>query len=120
MTGGTRHGWCQHHRGIQHGTCEAGVSYRALAGERRLVTVALPCIGAEDPVRCDSYTPYTEAQLAEQEREFQRAIERLAACIGGTGPCPHCGAAIERKRQVGACVYGEPCGCRLYQGEVAR
>lgn len=32
------------------------------------------------------------------------------------GTCPICGARMERERQVGRCVYAEPCGHRLYQG----
>lgn len=32
--------------------------------------------------------------------------------------CPHCHTPLERKEQVGCCVYGVPCGCRLYHGSV--
>lgn len=31
------------------------------------------------------------------------------------GRCPVCGQPVTEK-QVGSCVYGEPCGHRLYQG----
>jgi hypothetical protein len=31
--------------------------------------------------------------------------------------CIHCGAVIERKRQVGRSVYAAPCGHRQYQGK---
>lgn len=32
------------------------------------------------------------------------------------GVCPHCGTPIGERRQVGRCVYADPCGHRLYQG----
>jgi hypothetical protein len=32
--------------------------------------------------------------------------------------CNTCGAKVERKRQVSCCVYGEPCGHRLYHGRL--
>ena len=35
-----------------------------------------------------------------------------------SGLCPHCKAKVVSQRQVGRCVYAEPCGHRLYQGKV--
>lgn len=32
--------------------------------------------------------------------------------------CPHCKAPIQHLKQIGRCVYAEPCGDRLYQGKV--
>ncbi len=32
--------------------------------------------------------------------------------------CPRCGSAVLTMKQIGRCVYGEPCGHRLYQGKV--
>ncbi len=59
----------------------------------------------------------SEQRAADQERQrevaaiFETYWRKLDA-----GVCPHCDTAIARKRQVGRCVYAEPCGCRLYQG----
>ncbi len=38
-------------------------------------------------------------------------IADLAANI-----CPHCQTPIAERKQVGRCVYADPCGHRLYQG----
>jgi len=32
--------------------------------------------------------------------------------------CPRCGQTLTGMEQIGRCVYGKPCGCRLWQGEV--
>jgi hypothetical protein len=48
---------------------------------------------------------------AEDIALLNAAFDKLA-----NGICPHCDTTIEHERQVGRCVYGEPCGCRLYQG----
>ena len=34
------------------------------------------------------------------------------------GECWHCGTHLTAKRQVGPCIYAEPCGCRLGQGRL--
>jgi hypothetical protein len=47
----------------------------------------------------------------EMRQAAKEALRRLVA-----GDCSHCGAAVEKRVQVGPCVYGEPCGHRLYQG----
>ncbi len=43
-------------------------------------------------------------------------LERLAESLA-LGLCPECGGKIKRERQVGRCVYADPCGHRLYQGK---
>lgn len=42
----------------------------------------------------------------------------LDLMYNGFPECPHCGAKVERKEQVGRCVYAKPCGHRLYQGSL--
>lgn len=60
---------------------------------------------------------YTEEEIAQHERETAEVIkaffENLANDI-----CPHCKTPITNKRQVGRCVYADPCGHRLYQGKL--
>lgn len=34
--------------------------------------------------------------------------------------CPHCKTVLTGQVQIGRCVYGEPCGCRMYQGKVTK
>lgn len=34
--------------------------------------------------------------------------------------CMHCGEHILKLNKVGHCVYAEPCGCRLWQGNIPK
>ena len=36
------------------------------------------------------------------------------------GHCPRCQQPLTGEKQVGPCVYAEPCGCRLWQGQARR
>lgn len=33
------------------------------------------------------------------------------------GVCFHCDVKLTGEKQIGRCVYGIPCGCRLWQGK---
>jgi|GEM_PF-1080565 len=52
---------------------------------------------------------------AETERSNSQFVAFLSHLAQGT--CPHCGTPVKREKQVGRCVYAEPCGHRLYQGK---
>jgi len=54
------------------------------------------------------------------QEEYERICRFLDAYFASAeaGICPICQTPIERKKQVGRCVYAEPCGCRLWQGFV--
>ena len=57
---------------------------------------------------------FQDPTLSDTDKDFIAAFfEKLR-----NGTCPHCDLKIERQRQVGRCVYAEPCGHRLYQGRV--
>lgn len=51
----------------------------------------------------------------EEERMMAYAAAQMEKLADGV--CCHCDTPIEREVQVGRSVYGEPCGCRLFQGE---
>jgi hypothetical protein len=53
-----------------------------------------------------------DAQIAQALQIF---VERMAA-----GVCPECQQKIEKEKQVGRCVYAEPCGHRLGQGRAKK
>jgi len=55
-------------------------------------------------------TPEQEAEI----RAWLAAAKARDAC----GACFHCGTPMTAKRQVGPCIYVEPCGCRLGQGRL--
>ena len=53
----------------------------------------------------------------DQEAEI-RAWLAAAKARDARGECWHCGTPMTAKRQVGPCLYVEPCGCRLGQGRL--
>jgi hypothetical protein len=53
------------------------------------------------------------------ESEEIRAIARRVIAERDAGRCPTCGADMT-ERQVGPCVYAEPCGHRIGQGRAQR
>lgn len=56
-------------------------------------------------------------ELTDSEREVAEYIKAFMTNLKND-ICPHCGTPITNKRQVGRCVYADPCGCRLYQGNL--
>lgn len=122
--------WCLFYRydpigGLQSGTCHAGVSYSAVevkSGGR----IYHPCFFSDmhdslvsGKLHCDKMQYPTKEQVARYEEESRKSIERFMAELN-SDICPHCHKPIEKYEQVGRCVYGRPCGHRLYQGKVPR
>lgn len=52
-----------------------------------------------------------------EKREIGEAFKQYLRSIQNN-VCPHCGSPITNKRQVRRCVYADPCGHRLYQGQL--
>lgn len=102
-------GWCRHFRGALADTCEAG---HVMADEER----PLPCLSITSRWgQCPDHAVRTEEEIAERKRESDAAVEAYLTKLA-SNICPQCDAPVERKNQVGRCVYAEPCGHRLYQG----
>lgn len=59
--------------------------------------------------------PLTDEQMAALRQEVARRLEAMA-----TGFCPQCGAKVEQEEQIGRCVYGRPCGCRMWVGKARK
>jgi hypothetical protein len=53
--------------------------------------------------------------MTEEDESFPAVKAFLEALASGL--CPTCGVKVEEERQVGRCVYGVPCGHRLFQGK---
>lgn len=115
--------WCIHFNGIMQKVCRAGISYDdPRFGGRQESRRELPCLKnlPTDPTRTD-LCPLAEylteeqarAKAAETEERLRVTLERMAQ-----GFCPECDQKVERKRQVGPCIYAEPCGHRLGQGRL--
>ena len=99
---------CRHFTGALNPPCKAGHVYVDMGRP-------IPCICTDRQGQCPDYAEWTDAELDEQDRQaaetFTRYINDLDANI-----CPFCKTAIQRRKQVGRCVYAEPCNHRLYQG----
>lgn len=110
---------CRHFNGIYGGICEAGIRYESIRSDFTLKSY--PCFKKNNLAeRCSSCSFLSEEEVA---AEVKRTEEHMAAFLtelaeGKT--CPHCHAPIEKRRQVGRCVYAEPCGHRQYQGRLPK
>ncbi|HEY5869937.1 MAG TPA: hypothetical protein VI542_30955 [Candidatus Tectomicrobia bacterium] len=51
------------------------------------------------------------------EAEVEAFIMQMKARIA-RNECFQCGTPLTAKRQVGRCIYAEPCGCRQGQGRL--
>jgi hypothetical protein len=105
---------CRHFTGVGLGTCAAGVSYQSVK-DTTVRPYRFPCSSPDSATRCAFAHYYTADELAAQEQEMDEAARRMADDLKH-GRCPECHQPVERRVQVGRCVYGEPCGHRLYQG----
>lgn len=112
---------CKHFTGYQNIVCEAGVTYRTLVGGPNLGWLRrLPCLqteGQHDQATCDRFELPTAEEIAESKARSDAAVAETIRRLEA-GLCPHCGAKVEQERQVGPCVYAEPCGHRMYQGRL--
>jgi hypothetical protein len=52
----------------------------------------------------------------------EKLLEVLKQTLGlaEDGLCPHCKEPMVKQKQIGRCVFADPCGCRLYQGKVSK
>lgn len=114
---------CKHFTGYQNIVCEAGVTYRSLVGGpdqgwlRRL-----PCLlgdGQHDQPICERFELPTDDEIAADKARVDALVAETVRRIN-EGLCPECGEKPARERQVGRCVYAEPCGHRMYQGRARR
>lgn len=59
--------------------------------------------------------PQDESKIDPELAEF---VQKFLDTMFAGKECPHCHTPLERKEQIGGCVYGVPCGCRMYHGSV--
>ncbi len=113
---------CRFFTGIQNVACEAGVQYRSVRdasgdGPFRWPCLTLTLSGRPCTTTCPKRSTWTaEEARAKAEESEAHTVEFLRKL--GAGICPTCNATVEKKRQVDRCVYADPCGHRLYQGQV--
>lgn len=109
--------WCRHYAGMHNtDTCRAGVRYADVRGANR----NHPCFKDRcEGTACASQSFRTDEE-AWQAIEDSRSVLAEFVTKLATNVCPTCDQTVERQRQVGPCVYADPCGHRLYQGRVSQ
>lgn len=62
---------------------------------------------------------FPDDEIPEIAEEDRRAVIQYFADML-SGKCPICHQVVEREEQRGRCVYGVPCGCRMFQGRAKK
>lgn len=114
-----RVGTCVHFNGVQNLRCRVDVPYESVRdGKHRLPCLTLSTAMQPSDTKCASYLEPTIEQIAEFNAALDARIEEMRV-RGERNECSECGAKILEARQVGRCVYSEPCGHRMGQGSAA-
>lgn len=106
--------------------CNAGVCYDDVRDTQRRGPFRWPCLIETDP---DSASPAgptcasrrfptleeARAEAAEWDHKTAEFTQRLAL-----GHCTECGDVSTDWRQIGPCIYAQPCGHRVAQGDAKR
>ena len=111
---------CKHFTGIHQKTCKLGIAYKDLGyvmGGKQ----GLPCLGPDvrPKMPCAYHCLPTKEEWEQEKKEQTQAVKTFLTQMKdreAKGLCWQCGKALTAKRQVGRCIYAEPCGCRLGQG----
>lgn len=136
-----KRGTCKFYNGDFHNKqCEAGVAYRDVTTDPDVLEGSAfrkPCIDWEEWNRqhrkegfdndfqrqnwdrrgtCGKREEPSDEEIAATEAEIKRRTAEFLSNLS-EGRCPECRQEV-KQRQVGRCVYGVPCGHRLYQGTV--
>lgn len=106
---------CRHFNGVHHKTCNIGIAYEDVKGPK----YALPCISDPNAPTCESRSLLTRAEAEAEEAESAAIVKAYLDDLA-SDRCPICHQPITKRQQVGRCVYGEPCGHRLYQGTLPK
>ncbi len=111
-----RAGTCLHFNGVQNLRCRADIPYESVRDDkRRLPCLTLSTAMQPSDTKCASYLEPTIEQIAAFNAELDARMDEIRA-RGERNECSECGAKIVEARQVGRCVYAEPCNHRIGQG----
>ena len=110
--------WCKHYRAMAfNDTCEIGIAYESVRANKT-PGLPFPCVSREYHT-CPAAVYPTPEECAAHDAEIAAFVTKFATDLE-SDICPHCGQKIEHWKQIGRCVYAEPCGDRLYQGQVPK
>jgi hypothetical protein len=120
-----RAGTCVHFCGIQHEKCAAGVVLLSVRDASQPGPYRWPCITLTGITKkpmppatttCDQYREPTADEIAADKAALDARLEEMRQQTA-RGECSACGQKATRAKQVGSCVYLEPCGHRVGQGD---
>lgn len=112
--------WCRHYNGLLHDTCKAGVRYEDVKGKGDGLA-RFPCFKDSNCAECCTSVSFlSEEEIATEKERSNQAIAAFLKELSEGKTCPHCHRPVEKRYQVGRCVYAKPCGCRQYQGVVPK
>lgn len=112
---------CRHFIGIQHRTCRAGVDMKSMRDVSQPGPACWPCLPGIDGKRSSFTCVHLSLPTAEEAEADMRAIEEATDAFlkkMALGVC-QCGVEGTDWKQVGSCIYAEPCGHRIAQGNAA-
>jgi hypothetical protein len=115
-----RQGVCRFYTGVVNKTCQQGIAYTTFHGQ------ALPCFRPRPPdthaqAICSLRSLPTAEEAAADEARLHAELHDYFTTYQGRqerGECGICGIPMRAKVQVGRCIYVEPCGCRVGQGQL--
>jgi len=109
---------CVYFNGLQNKNCKEGVSYESVRAPALEANRAwdVPCIHRSDLDNCEQRVFPTPEQVEADDRAVREHLGEFLSAMS-SGECPHCHQPM-KKKQVGPCVYADPCGHRLYQGQI--
>lgn len=100
---------------FQNPTCKAGVNYTSVRDASQPGMYRWPCHRSQDATTTCLKAQYPTPAEAEAEAQmFEAAGKKLMEDLA-KGLCPTCQQKVVTQKQVGRCVYAEPCGHRLGQ-----
>jgi len=121
--------WCQHYASMagveglngtgtwKDGHCRAGVRHgdvcQAIPGAKSNLEL-MPCF-KRNKLPCPKQRFNTPEEAAAQRAEADESIKEWLGKLANN-ICPECDTPVKKQRQVGRCVYADPCGHRLFQG----
>lgn len=101
--------------GLNPPTCRAGIDYETVK-DASARPFKWACLSPDCTMVCDKRVFYTREEAEARRREVNESVRRYLGKINDD-ICPVCDGKVTRQNQVGPCVYAEPCGHRLFQGE---
>ena len=108
---------CIHFTGIQNVICKADIRYDRVMVCSETQNGKLPCFLDHKTDNCAARSFYTKEQVEDQIKKINLIFNQVKKELE-EGICPTCKQKISKHKQVGRCVYAEPCTHRLYQGKM--